>query len=62
MLVEDICTSGGQVVEAANDIVECGGEVVKIVSVVDREEGAREAIEAAGYFYESLFTKTDLGI
>ena len=62
MIVEDIATSGGQVIEAANVIRKIGAQVVKIVAAIDREEGARENIEGAGYAFESLFTKTDLGI
>jgi orotate phosphoribosyltransferase len=62
LLVEDIATTGGQVLEAAKVIHEAGATVVKIVAVIDREEGARENIEAAGFTFASLFTKTDLGI
>jgi orotate phosphoribosyltransferase len=36
--------------------------VERIVSVIDREEGARENIESAGFSFDSLFTKADLGI
>lgn len=62
MLVEDVCTSGGQVLEAAKTIEAEGASVTKIVATIDREEGAREAIEGAGHRFESLFTKTDLGV
>jgi len=62
MLLEDVCTTGGQVLEAARVLEEAGARVVKIVGTIDREEGAREAIEAAGYVFESLFTKSDLGV
>jgi orotate phosphoribosyltransferase len=62
LIVEDIATTGGQVLEAAKVITEAGGKVVKIVAVIDRQEGAREFIEKAGYTFASLFTKTDLGI
>ena len=62
MIVEDIATSGGQVLEAAAVICEAGATVNKIVAVIDRQEGAREKITSAGYVFESLFTKTDLGI
>lgn len=62
VLVEDVCTTGGQVLEAAKVIQETGGEVLKIVGTIDREEGARESIEQAGFVFESLFTKTDLGV
>jgi orotate phosphoribosyltransferase len=62
VLVEDVCTTGGQVLEAAKIIAAHGAHVVKIVGTIDREEGAREAIEAAGHRFEALFTKTDLGV
>jgi len=62
LLIEDIMTTGGQVVEAAKTIEAAGLKVKKIVGVIDRLEGARENIEAAGYIFESLFTTRDLGI
>lgn len=62
LLVEDIATTGGQVLEAAKLIKEIGGKVERIVAVIDRQEGARENIEKAGFAFESLFTKADLGI
>jgi orotate phosphoribosyltransferase len=62
LIVEDIATTGGQVLEAAKVLEAAGAKVVGIVAVVDRQEGARENIEAAGYKFSSLFTKTDLGI
>ncbi len=62
VIVEDIATTGGQVIEAAKVLEEQGAKVVKIVAVVDRQEGARENIEGAGYIFGALFTKTDLGI
>lgn len=62
LLVEDIATTGGQVLEAAKDITAAGATVERIVAVIDRQEGARENIEAAGFAFESLLTKADLGI
>ena len=62
LLVEDIATTGGQVLEAAKDIAAAGAAVERIVAVIDRQEGARENIEAAGFVFESLLTKADLGI
>jgi len=62
MLVEDIATTGGQVLEAAKVLTEAGAKVTKIVCTIDRMEGARENIEKAGYRFEALLTKTDLGI
>jgi len=62
LLVEDIATTGGQVLEAAKVITEAGAKVKKIVAVIDRRQGAEENITAAGYKFESILTKTDLGI
>ena len=62
MIVEDVLTTGGQVIEAAKTLQDAGAKVEKIVAVVDRLEGARANIEAAGYTYESLFSTKDLGV
>ena len=62
LLVEDIATTGGQVAEAAKIITEAGATVKKIVCVIDRKQGAEENITEAGYKFESILTKQDLGI
>lgn len=62
LLVEDILTTGGQVLEAAKSLKELGVEVVKIVACIDRLEGAHATITAAGYKMEPLFTTADLGL
>jgi orotate phosphoribosyltransferase len=62
VIVEDVATSGGQVLEAATEVAATGATVTMIIAVVDRLQGAREHIEGAGYAFESLFTVRDLGI
>ena len=62
LLVEDIATTGGQVLEAAKIITEAGATVKKIVAVIDRKQGAEENITKAGFQFESILTKDDLGI
>jgi len=62
LLVEDVATTGGQVLEAARTLTEAGAAVERIVAVIDRQEGARENVESAGYTFAALMTKTDLGI
>jgi len=61
LLVEDIATTGGQVIEAARIITEAGATIKKIVCVIDRKQGAGENITAAGYDFDSIMTKDDLG-
>lgn len=62
LLVEDIATTGGQVLEAAKIITEAGASVKKIVCVIDRKQGAEENVTGAGFTFESIMTKDDLGI
>jgi len=62
LLVEDVATTGGQVLEAAKTIRQAGAKVQAIVAVIDRQEGARENVESAGYTFAALMTKGDLGI
>ena len=62
LLVEDIATTGGQVLEAAKIITEAGARLKEIVCVIDRKQGAQENISQAGYNFESILTKGDLGI
>jgi orotate phosphoribosyltransferase len=64
VIIEDVATTGGQVLEAAKVIgsAGAGARVVKIIATIDRLEGARENIEAAGYAFDALFTTKDLGV
>ncbi|MBC8203110.1 MAG: orotate phosphoribosyltransferase [Planctomycetes bacterium] len=62
VIIEDIATTGGQVLEAAETITSLGARVLSIIAVIDRCEGARENVETAGYNFQSLFTTADLGI
>ena len=62
VLLEDVLTTGGQVIIAADSLKEIGLHVLKIICIIDREEGAREAIESAGYELDPLLTRTMLGI
>ncbi|HLK36860.1 MAG TPA: orotate phosphoribosyltransferase [Polyangiaceae bacterium] len=58
-LLEDVVTTGGSTLKAAAKLREAGCEVVGVVALVDRLEGGREAIEAAGVRLVALFTRDD---
>ena len=59
VLLEDVITTGGSSLSAVEALREVGVNVTGIAAVVDRLEGGREAIEAAGLRLVSLFTKSD---
>ena len=62
VIVEDVATTGGQALEAAKVIRDGGATVTHILATIDRLEGARENIEAAGIAFEALFTVRELGV
>lgn len=62
ILIEDILTTAGAAISAAERLRDYGADVLKIIGVIDREEGATANAQAAGFEISALFTKTDLGI
>ncbi len=60
VIVEDVTTTGGSSMKAVERAQEEGLEVVGIVTLVDREEGARENIEGAGQALRSVFTRAQV--
>jgi orotate phosphoribosyltransferase len=62
LAVEDTSTTGASVLTAVEALREAGAEVVGVAVVVDRDTGAREAIEAAGLHYRFAVSAHDLGL
>ena len=60
ILVDDVITTGGSALKAADAIEAEGGKIQFCLVLVDREEGGREAIEARGIPVVSLFTRSEL--
>lgn len=60
VIVEDVTTTGGSSMQAVERAREEGLEVVGIVTLVDREEGARANIEAAGVALRAVFTRSEV--
>jgi orotate phosphoribosyltransferase len=48
VVVEDVITTGGSALKAAESVRSAGGQVLGVLALVDREEGGREALAAAG--------------
>ena len=62
LVVEDTSTTGGSPLTAVEALREAGANVVGVAVVVDRDAGAREAIEAAGLPYRYALGLDDLGL
>ena len=59
-ILEDTCTSGHSALNAISKAEHAGLKVVQVITVVDRQEGAREVIEKAGYSFGALVLKEEL--
>src|ERR687884_1657326 len=53
-VVEDVITTGGSALRAAEAVRAAGGAVAGVLALVDREEGGREALETAGLEVRAL--------
>lgn len=59
-LVEDTTTTGGSLLKAVDRAELSGLRVVQCITVVDREEGAKEALAERGFDLLALVTRTEL--
>ncbi|MEU1202576.1 orotate phosphoribosyltransferase [Streptomyces sp. NPDC005813] len=60
LVVEDVVTSGGQIVLSTADLRALGAEVGAALCVIDREQGGTDALAAEDIELISLLTATDL--
>lgn len=57
VLLDDVTTSGGSVLDAVDAVRKEGGTVTTVLTVVDREEGAEENLQQHGIRLRALFSK-----
>ncbi len=60
VVIEDIATTGQSAIDAVDALREAGATVQRVFVVVDREEGAAEAMAEHDVALESLVTASDL--
>ena len=60
LIIEDVVTTGGQVVESVRELRAAGAIIGDVLCVIDRSEGQRRALEQAGLQLTSLFTIEEL--
>lgn len=59
-IVDDTFTTGTSALEAASAVLNQGGKIAGVIALIDREQGARQAVEAAGYRFERVFSADDV--
>ena len=60
LVVEDSMTSGGSALKAVDVLREFGCSIAGVLTLVDREEGARERLSAAGLPLVAVYTGEEL--
>ena len=62
VLIDDVATSGGSILKAADQIEAAGGIMKDAIVILDREQGADANLKERGITLHALFTATDLGV
>jgi orotate phosphoribosyltransferase len=62
IVLEDTSTTGGSPLKAVEALEKEGAIIAAVAVVVDRDTGAKERIEAAGYPYYAAIGLADLGL
>ncbi|MFA5955292.1 orotate phosphoribosyltransferase [Hyphomicrobium sp.] len=59
VVVEDVTTTGGSALKAAEALKTAGADIVRVITIVDRLDGAAETFANAGLKFEPLLTLAD---
>lgn len=60
VILDDVTTTGRSAMDAVDVVREFGAEVVLVLAIVDREEGAAEFYADRGIAFDRLFATSDL--
>lgn len=60
VIIEDVVTTGASTLKAIDGALQAGFQIVKVLALVDRQEGGCEELLKNGYELESIYTTEDL--
>jgi len=60
VIIEDVVTTGGSSMKAIDAVRAAGGEVKRVLAVVDREQGGKSSLREADCHLESIFSINEL--
>ncbi len=60
VMIDDVITTGKSTIEAIDRAKDEGLNIIKVIALIDRQEGGQEAIEASGYKLVALITKDEV--
>jgi orotate phosphoribosyltransferase len=59
VVVDDVTTKGNSIEEAIVEVKRLGCKIVGLLTLVDREEGAKAKLEGEGFKFEAVFRNSD---
>lgn len=59
-VVEDVVTTGGQIIESVKELRNCGAIIDKVICVIERDSKGRENLKKEGLELISLFTMNEI--
>jgi len=59
VVVEDVTTTGGSALKAVDVLKDAGAEIILVLTIIDRQEGATDTFAAAGVAFDALLTADD---
>ena len=60
VVIDDLATTGGSIIEAIEKLTTVGLRVNDVVVLIDRQSGAPEALNKVGYHLHSILSMTNL--
>jgi orotate phosphoribosyltransferase len=54
-IIDDVCTTGGSALSVIDEVRAEGGEIVLVLAIVDRDEGAERLMRAHGLALDALY-------
>lgn len=60
LVIEDVVTSGGQIIESAKQLRDFGAVITTVLCVIDRESGGKENLKQNGLNLSPLFSMSEL--
>ena len=56
VIIDDVVTSGGSIIQAIEAVEARGNPIIKVMCILDRDEGGRQALQERGYELQAMYT------
>jgi uridine monophosphate synthetase len=60
LIIEDVITTGGSIIETAEDLEAAGLKITDVVVLIDRQQGAKENLHKKNYKVHSVLTMKEI--